>query len=73
MKNIVGPRIREARYRGGRVSQEQLASRLQSVGIEIDRTAISKMETGARPVSDIEIASICKVLSVSIAFLFGEE
>ena len=74
MRNVVGPRVREARYREGkRVTQEQLAARLQSQGIDIDRTAISKIETGKRPVMDFEIVAICQALNIKIATLFGEE
>ena len=74
MKNIVGPRIREARYKAGRrVTQEELAARMQSQGIDIDRSAISKIETGKRPVTDFEVVAICQALSIKIAILFGEE
>ena len=74
MRNVVGPRIREARYRSGqRVTQEQLAARLQSLGIDIDRTAISKIEVGRRPVTDVEIVAICNALGIKVATLFGEE
>ena len=70
----MGPRIQEARYRSGqKVTQEQLAARLQSLGIEIDRTAISKIEAGRRPVTDIEIEGICQALGIKVATLFGEE
>lgn len=73
MKNVVGPRIREARYRGGgKITQEQLAARLQSLGIDLDRTAISKIENGRRPVTDAEIVAICKALDISVAFLFAK-
>ena len=71
MKNVVGPKIREARYAGGqRVSQEELAARLQTLGIELDHTAISKMESGKRPVSDMEIIAISKALGVKVESLF---
>ncbi len=74
MKNVVGPKIREARYSGGRkVTQQELAARLQALGIDIDRTAISKIEAGRRPVTDIEIVALGKVLGVKITELFGDE
>ena len=74
MRNVVGPRIREARYRSGRrVTQEQLAARLQSQGIGIERTTISKIEAGKRPVTDLEIIAICNALGIKVATLFGEE
>ena len=56
-----------------RVTQEQLAARLQSQGIAIDRSAISKIEAGKRPVTDLEIIAICNVLGIKVATLFGEE
>ena len=73
MRNMVGPKIREARYRSGqKVTQEELAARLQASGIDIDRTAISKIESGRRPISDLEILAICKSLGVDVATLFNE-
>ena len=69
----MGSRVRELRYRSGlRVTQEQLAARLQTLGLALDRTAISKIEGGRRPVTDIEIVAICRALSVDVATLFPE-
>ena len=74
MKNVVGPRIREARYRGGRkVTQHELAARLQTFGIDLDRTAISKIETGKRPVTDVEIIGVCEALGIRVSALFDED
>jgi len=50
----------------------ELAARLQLLGITIDRSAIAKLETGRRPISDIEVAAIAKVLKVPIPWLFEE-
>ena len=73
MKNVMGPRIREARRRGGqKVTQEELAARLQALGVDLDRTAISKIESGKRPVMDSEIVGISKALRVKVAWLFSE-
>ena len=74
MKNVVGPRIREARRRSAkRVTQQELVARLQTLGLEIDRTAISKIEAGTRPVTDVEIIAICKALGVKVATLFPDD
>jgi transcriptional regulator with XRE-family HTH domain len=74
MRNIVGPRIREARYRSGqRVTQEQLAARLQTLNVDLDQTAISKIESGKRPITDIEIVAICKALGITVSTLFNEQ
>lgn len=72
MKNIVGANIRAARRRPGRkVTQEQLAAKLQALGLNLDRTTISKIEWGRRPVTDIEIVAICKALDINVSTLFS--
>ena len=74
MKNIVGPRVRAARYQlGQRVTQEQLAARLQTLSVDLDQTAISKIESGKRPITDIEIVAICEALGIKVSTLFAEE
>ena len=74
MRNIAGPKIREARYRSGKkVTQLELAARLQSAGVDVGRTAISKMEAGRRPVTDVEVVAICKALVVDPEWLLGWE
>lgn len=66
----MGSKIREARHRAGqRITQEQLAARLQSIGVNMDRTAISKIEGGSRRVSDVELVAIFRVLGMEIAEL----
>ncbi len=73
-RNIIGSRIREARYRASPVvSQEDLAARLAAKGIYFDRSAISRMEAEKRFVRDYEALAIADCLRVSIAWLFGRE
>ena len=70
-KNVVGFRVRKAREEL-KITQAELAARLQVSGIKIDRPAISKLETGNRPVTDIEIVAIARILNVPISWLFEE-
>ena len=70
-KNIIGSRVRKAR-RESRITQIELATQLQLMGVIIDRSGIAKLESGTRPASDIEIAAIAKVLKVTIPWLFEE-
>ena len=70
-KNIVGLQVRRARKESG-LTQMELTARLQLLGISIDRSGIAKLESGRRPASDIEVASIAKVLKVTIPWLFEE-
>ena len=70
-RNIVGSRVRKAR-KESRITQMDLAARLQVLGINIDRSAISKLESGVRPVTDVEVTAIARVLKVPISWLFEE-
>jgi hypothetical protein len=72
-KNIVGSRIREARKAAKPpVTQADLIARLQLQGIFIDQPALSKIETGKRPVLDIEVLAFAKALKVASCWLLGE-
>jgi transcriptional regulator with XRE-family HTH domain len=63
--------IRKAR-KDAHMAQMELASQLQLLGIKIDRPTIAKIELGIRPLSDIEIIAISKVLKISPNSLFEE-
>ena len=72
MKNVVGPRIRELRRQGSRTTtQEELVARLQAAGIDIDQSALSRIENGERQVTDIEILGICGALGVGVEEMFA--
>jgi transcriptional regulator with XRE-family HTH domain len=71
-KNIVGSRVRKAR-KESKVTQMELAARLQVLGLNIERPAISKLESGNRPVTDVEVAALAQALKVPISWLFEEE
>jgi transcriptional regulator with XRE-family HTH domain len=70
-KNISGPRIREARRKLG-ITQLGLAARLQLLGVTIDRSGIAKIESGRRPISDIEVLAVAKILKVELPWLFKD-
>ena len=72
-RNVVGSRVRQARRLAiPRVSQVNLAARLQLQGLKIDQSAVSKIEQGHRPVLDLEVIALAKALKVSAAWLLGE-
>jgi len=71
-KNISGDRIHQART-AMRLSQADLAARMQVNGVTIEREAISKIETGDRFVTDYELMVFAKVLNVSIEWLIGQD
>ena len=69
-KNISGERIHQART-ARRLSQAELAARMQVHGVLIEREAISKIETGDRFVTDYELQTFASVLDVSMEWLSG--
>lgn len=68
--NIIGDRIREARIRAG-LSQQALSLKLELMAVYVCRGSVSRIETGERAITDIEIDAISKVLGVSLDYLFG--
>lgn len=62
--NICGTKIAGYRKEQG-MSQRELASALQLLGLDIDKNAIQRMEAGKRFVTDIELVYLAKALRVS--------
>ena len=71
-KNISGERIREARLKQ-RITQQDLAARMQMRGVIMERDSISRIEIGTRFIPDYEIPIFANVLGVSAAWLLGIE
>jgi len=72
-RNIVGDRIRQARKAGRPpITQTDLVARLQILGMQIDQSGLSKIESGRRPVTDVEVIALAKALKVSVAWLLKE-
>ena len=71
-KNICGERVKLARKKA-KLTQIDLAAKLQIAGVIIERDSISRIEIGTRFVADYEIVILSKVLNVSPAWLLGIE
>ena len=71
-KNICGDRIREARIKQ-RMTQADLAARIQVEGVIMERDSISRVEIETRFIPDYEIPIFAKVLGVSALWLLGIE
>ena len=69
-KNIISQRLKMLREEK-KISQSNLAARLQTMNINIDQQMISKIEKNNRQVTDYELACICKCLSVTPNDLLG--
>mgnify|MGYP003299154400 CR=1 FL=1 len=48
-----------------KISQRELADRLQLAGLDIDKNAIQRIEAGKRFVTDIELVTLSSVLKKS--------
>lgn len=49
-----------------KISQRELADRLQLVGLDIDKNAIQRIECGKRFVTDIELIAFAKVFTITL-------
>ena len=67
-KNICGQRLKDARLRK-RLTQSQLAAKLQTEGILIERDSITRIEIGTRFVTDYELRALSQILGVSLEYL----
>lgn len=66
--NIAG--IKVARIRKGlRISQRELSDRLQLIGLDIDKNAVQRIESGQRFITDIEIGFLAKALGTTVTDL----
>ena len=64
LNNVCGKNI--AKFRMAlKISQRELADKMQLVGIDIDKNAIQRIECGKRFVTDIEIIAFAKVFNIA--------
>ena len=70
--NICGHNVRKLREEK-KMSQDQLAAKLQTEGLGVNQNSISRIETGKRIVADYELKALAHVLGVSLETLLTEE
>ena len=64
--NLCGERIRELRLAfPTKLSQRALADKMQLIGIDVDKNAIQRIESGQRFVTDIELKVLAQVLNTT--------
>jgi transcriptional regulator with XRE-family HTH domain len=71
-KNIIGSRvvaIRKAR----KMKQKEFLARLQTLGLDLSPTSLSRLEGQDRLVQDFEVLIIAKALEITVGILLGEE
>ena len=62
-KNIVSEKVKARRIEL-KLSQADVAAKLQTMNVNIDQQMISKIEKNKRQVTDFEVACLCKCLSI---------
>ena len=71
--NLCGENIRRLRLGfETKLSQKGLADKMQLIGIDVDKNAIQRIESGKRFVTDIELAAFAKIFSVDAYELLKE-
>lgn len=71
-RNIIGDNVRRLR-KEQKLTQEELTAKLQTVGLDIDRPMLTRIELKQREVYDYEAFKIAKALDVEIEELFNEK
>jgi transcriptional regulator with XRE-family HTH domain len=65
--NLCGEKIRNLRLGyPSKLSQRALADKMQLIGIDVDKNAIQRIESGKRFVTDIELKAFSQIFGVGI-------
>lgn len=68
--NLCGENIRALRLEyPTKLSQRALADKMQLIGIDLDKNAIQRIESGQRFVTDIELKAFAEVFGVDVSDL----
>lgn len=71
--NICGKNVKRLRQgMAKKTSQRMLAYLLQMKGLDVDKNAIQRIESGERFVTDIELKMMASVLDVSVDALLSD-
>ena len=65
LNNVCGKNVARIR-KEMKISQRELADRLQIYGLDVDKNAVQRIEAGKRFVTDIELIAFANVLKVEI-------
>lgn len=69
-RNLIGARVEKARKSQG-MKQKELLAQLQVNGIDMNASALSKLEGQIRFVTDFELVALAEILDVSVEWLLG--
>lgn len=63
--NATGLTIKKYRMEKKKISQRQLADMMQLEGIDLNKNAIQRIESGERFITDIELIAFAKVFGIT--------
>ena len=70
-KNVIAENVRLLRVKN-QMTQQDLASKMQTLGVNMDQQMISRIESNDRIVTDYELACLCHILKVQPQELWGD-
>jgi len=71
-RNVSGKRVRQLRLKK-RLTQADLAAKVQTTGVILEQDVISRIEAGTRMVQDYELRALAEVLGVTADWLMDQE
>ena len=71
-RNVSGERVRQTRTKK-RITQADLAAKVQTTGVILEQDAISRIENGSRMVQDYELRALAEVLGVTADWLMEDD
>ena len=70
-KNVISENMRLLRVKN-QMTQQDLASKMQTLGVNMDQQMISRIESNDRIVTDYELACLCHIFKVQPQELWGD-
>lgn len=71
VKNIIGNKVVAIR-KAKNIKQKDFLAKLQTLGMDISATSLSRLEGQYRLVQDYEVVAIAKALDISVEELLGK-
>ena len=70
-KNVIAENVRLLRVKN-QMTQQDLASKMQTLGVNMDQQMISRIKSNDRIVTDYELACLCHILKAQPQKLWGD-
>ncbi len=73
-RNLCGQKVKMLRREASpKMSQRLLAEKIQLQGVDVDKTAVKRIENGERYVTDIELKILCNIFDKSADFFLSDD